>query len=59
MILEFLLELLPMLLLHAQMMANLLRDVCFLCKVGCIMSSKYFDVPYGAVPIVDTIVLIG
>ena len=23
-----------------------------LCKVGCIISTKYLDVPYGAVPIV-------
>ena len=29
----------------------------FLFKVGCMISTKYFDVPYGAVPIVDTIVL--
>ena len=31
----------------------------FLFKVGCMMSAKYFDVLYGAVPRVDTIVLIG
>lgn len=30
----------------------------FLLKVGCMMSAKYFDAPYGGVSIVDTIVLI-
>ena len=31
----------------------------FLFKVGCMISTKYFDVPYGAVFIFDTIALIG
>ena len=31
----------------------------FLFKMGCMMSTKYFDIPYGAVPTVDTIFLIG
>ena len=59
MILQFLLELFPMLLFHLQMMTNLLHDACFCFKVGCMISTKYFNVPYGAVPIADTIVLIG
>ena len=28
-------------------------------KAGCIISTKYLDVSYGAVPIVETMVLIG
>ena len=31
----------------------------FLFKVGFMVSTKYFDVLYGAVPIVDTIVPVG
>ena len=30
----------------------------FFFKVGCMVSTKYFDVPYGRVPIIDTILLI-
>ena len=29
----------------------------FLFKVGCIISTKYLDVPYGTVPIVDTTIV--
>ena len=31
----------------------------FLFKVGCIILTKYFEVPYGGYPIVDTTALIG
>ena len=31
----------------------------FLFKVGCIISTKYLDVPYGIVPLINTVTLIG
>ena len=36
---------------------ELIIQCMFLFKVGCVISTKYLDVPYGTVPIVDTIVL--
>ena len=38
---------------------ELITRCLFLFKAGCIVSAKYLDVPYGAAPIVDTMVLIG
>ena len=36
------------------------KTLClFLFKVGCIILTKYFEVPYGGDPIVDTTALIG
>ena len=38
---------------------ELMTQCFFLLKVGCIISIKYSDVSYDAVPIVDTMVHIG
>ena len=37
---------------------QLMNQCLFLFKVGCIISTKYLDVPRDAAPIVDTMVLI-
>ena len=38
---------------------ELMTRCLFLFKVGCIISTKYLNVPYDTVPIASTIVLIG
>ena len=40
-------------------MYELMTSCLFLFNVGCIISTKYLDVSYDTVPIIDTVVVMG